>query len=78
STFSQDYMEDTLRDNVHTTRLLVSLFEARLSPERRLAGSQGRSAPHQHRRPPGSTVPLAPVVQEGDVHAFQTGTGPAS
>ncbi|MEU9580939.1 NAD-glutamate dehydrogenase [Streptomyces chilikensis] len=38
STFSQDYMEDTLRDNVHTTRLLVSLFEARLSPERQSAG----------------------------------------
>ncbi|MGW9498462.1 NAD-glutamate dehydrogenase [Streptomyces prasinus] len=38
STFSQDYMEDTLRDNVHTTRLLVSLFEARMSPERQGAG----------------------------------------
>ncbi|MGY3202068.1 NAD-glutamate dehydrogenase [Streptomyces sp. TE5632] len=38
STFSQDYMEDTLRNNVHTTRLLVSLFEARLSPERQGAG----------------------------------------
>ncbi|MDW4910422.1 NAD-glutamate dehydrogenase [Streptomyces sp. ADMS] len=38
STFSQDYMEDTLRHNVHTTRLLVSLFEARMSPERQRAG----------------------------------------
>ncbi|MEU8589719.1 NAD-glutamate dehydrogenase [Streptomyces sp. NPDC048664] len=38
STFSQDYMEDTLRDNVHTTRLLVSLFEARMSPDRQRAG----------------------------------------
>ncbi|MFI9546310.1 NAD-glutamate dehydrogenase [Streptomyces sp. NPDC052016] len=38
STFSQDYMEDTLRTNVHTTRLLVSLFEARMSPERQRAG----------------------------------------
>ncbi|HET9420855.1 MAG TPA: NAD-glutamate dehydrogenase, partial [Nocardioides sp.] len=38
STFSQDYMEDTLRDNVHTTRLLVSLFEARMAPERQRAG----------------------------------------
>ncbi|WP_251093628.1 NAD-glutamate dehydrogenase [Streptomyces sp. Caat 7-52] len=38
STFSQDYMEDTLRNNVHTTRLLVSLFEARMSPERQKAG----------------------------------------
>ncbi|MEW2509344.1 NAD-glutamate dehydrogenase [Streptomyces sp. NPDC046870] len=38
STFSQDYMEDTLRNNVHTTRLLVSLFEARMSPERQQAG----------------------------------------
>ncbi|MFE9976678.1 NAD-glutamate dehydrogenase [Streptomyces hirsutus] len=38
STFSQDYMEDTLRNNVHTTRLLVSLFEARMSPERQGAG----------------------------------------
>jgi glutamate dehydrogenase len=40
STFSQDYMEDTLRHNVHTTRLLVSLFEARLSPERQNAGRE--------------------------------------
>ncbi|WP_331445482.1 NAD-glutamate dehydrogenase [Streptomyces xanthochromogenes] len=40
STFSQDYMEDTLRDNVHTTRLLVSLFEARLSPDRQKAGTE--------------------------------------
>ncbi|WP_418957365.1 NAD-glutamate dehydrogenase [Streptomyces tritici] len=38
--FSQDYMEDTLRNNVHTTRLLVSLFEARLSPERQRAGTE--------------------------------------
>ncbi|WFB09174.1 NAD-glutamate dehydrogenase [Streptomyces sp. LX-29] len=38
STFSQAYMEDTLRNNVHTTRLLVSLFEARMSPERQRAG----------------------------------------
>ncbi|MGI5398587.1 NAD-glutamate dehydrogenase [Streptomyces sp. CA-135486] len=38
STFSQDYMEDTLSNNVHTTRLLVSLFEARMSPERQRAG----------------------------------------
>ncbi|GAA3372097.1 NAD-glutamate dehydrogenase [Streptomyces sannanensis] len=40
STFSQDYMEDTLRNNVHTTRLLVSLFEARMSPERQHAGTE--------------------------------------
>ncbi|WP_416975087.1 NAD-glutamate dehydrogenase [Streptomyces sp. 4F14] len=40
STFSQDYMEDTLRTNVHTTRLLVSLFEARMSPERQSAGRE--------------------------------------
>ncbi|WP_416983101.1 NAD-glutamate dehydrogenase [Streptomyces sp. T028] len=40
STFSQDYMEDTLRTNVHTTRLLVSLFEARLSPGRQRAGME--------------------------------------
>jgi glutamate dehydrogenase len=38
--FSQDYMEDTLRHNVHTTRLLVNLFEARLSPERTRAGHE--------------------------------------
>ncbi|MFD3947675.1 NAD-glutamate dehydrogenase [Streptomyces sp. NPDC058579] len=38
ATFSQDYMEDTLRSNVHTTRLLVSLFEARMAPERQRAG----------------------------------------
>ncbi|MFF1782904.1 NAD-glutamate dehydrogenase [Streptomyces virginiae] len=40
STFSQDYMEDTLRNNVHTTRLLVSLFEARMAPVRQTAGSE--------------------------------------
>ncbi|MEU0271465.1 NAD-glutamate dehydrogenase [Streptomyces sp. NPDC006307] len=40
STFSQDYMEDTLRNNVHTTRLLVSLFEARMAPERQRAGTE--------------------------------------
>ncbi|MHC5906684.1 NAD-glutamate dehydrogenase [Streptomyces sp. S6] len=40
STFSQDYMEDTLRTNVHTTRLLVSLFEARMSPDRQNAGRE--------------------------------------
>ncbi|GHB42036.1 NAD-glutamate dehydrogenase [Streptomyces cirratus] len=40
STFSQDYMEDTLRNNVHTTRLLVSLFEARMSPARQTAGTE--------------------------------------
>ncbi|MET9908911.1 NAD-glutamate dehydrogenase [Streptomyces sp. NPDC006476] len=40
STFSQDYMEDTLRNNVHTTRLLISLFEARMSPDRQRAGRE--------------------------------------
>ncbi|WP_031510754.1 NAD-glutamate dehydrogenase [Streptomyces megasporus] len=40
SPFSQDYMEDTLRRNVHTTRLLVNLFEARFSPERADAGHE--------------------------------------
>ncbi|WP_405471398.1 NAD-glutamate dehydrogenase [Streptomyces anulatus] len=40
STFSQDYMESTLRNNVHTTRLLVSLFEARMSPGRQSAGTE--------------------------------------
>ncbi|MGH4032861.1 NAD-glutamate dehydrogenase [Actinomycetota bacterium Odt1-20B] len=40
STFSQDYMEDTLRNNVHTTRLLISLFEARMSPDRQSAGTE--------------------------------------
>ncbi|MEU8955798.1 NAD-glutamate dehydrogenase [Streptomyces sp. NPDC048518] len=40
STFSQDYMEDTLLNNVHTTRLLVSLFEARMSPDRQRAGTE--------------------------------------
>ncbi|MFF3251864.1 NAD-glutamate dehydrogenase [Actinacidiphila glaucinigra] len=38
--FSQDYMEDTLRNNVHTTRLLVNLFQARLSPDHQRAGSE--------------------------------------
>ncbi|OIV37594.1 NAD-glutamate dehydrogenase [Mangrovactinospora gilvigrisea] len=40
STFSQDYMEDALLDNVRTTRLLVNLFEARLSPAHASAGSE--------------------------------------
>ncbi len=40
ATFSQDYMEDTLANNVHTTRLLVNLFQARLSPEHQRAGSE--------------------------------------
>ncbi|NKI39686.1 NAD-glutamate dehydrogenase [Streptomyces physcomitrii] len=40
STFSQDYMEDTLQNNVHTTRLLVSLFEARMSPDHQRAGTE--------------------------------------
>ncbi|MEV4561394.1 NAD-glutamate dehydrogenase [Kitasatospora sp. NPDC049285] len=40
STFSQDYMEDALRNNTHTTRLLVNLFEARLSPSHRSGGEE--------------------------------------
>ncbi|MFE7779152.1 NAD-glutamate dehydrogenase [Streptomyces sp. NPDC057445] len=40
STFSQDYMEDTLLNNVHTTRLLINLFEARMAPDRQRAGSE--------------------------------------
>ncbi|MEW1549453.1 NAD-glutamate dehydrogenase [Streptomyces tsukubensis] len=40
ATFSQEYMENTLRTNVHTTRLLVSLFEARMSPGRQSAGTE--------------------------------------
>ncbi|MFE6778875.1 NAD-glutamate dehydrogenase [Streptomyces sp. NPDC057702] len=40
STFSQSYMEDTLRNNVHTTRLLVNLFEARMAPRRQRAGNE--------------------------------------
>ncbi|WP_035793411.1 NAD-glutamate dehydrogenase [Kitasatospora mediocidica] len=40
STFSQDYMEDALRNNAHTTRLLVNLFEARLSPGHQLGADE--------------------------------------
>ncbi len=40
STFSQAYMEDTLSNNVHTTRLLVNLFEARMSPALQRAGTE--------------------------------------
>ncbi|GAA2695677.1 NAD-glutamate dehydrogenase [Streptomyces aculeolatus] len=40
SKFTPAYMEDTLRTNVHTTRLLVSLFEARMAPERQHAGRE--------------------------------------
>ncbi|MEU2622289.1 NAD-glutamate dehydrogenase [Streptomyces sp. NPDC007157] len=47
STFSQDYMETTLRHNVHTTRLLVSLFEARMSPDRQKAGLEITDALHE-------------------------------
>jgi glutamate dehydrogenase len=38
--FIQDTMEATLRKNSHTTRLLVNLFEARLSPRRQSAGRE--------------------------------------
>ncbi|UCM88368.1 NAD-glutamate dehydrogenase [Streptomyces marincola] len=38
--FNQETMEATLRKNTHTTRLLVSLFEARLSPQRQGAGRE--------------------------------------
>ncbi|MDT0343033.1 NAD-glutamate dehydrogenase [Streptomyces litchfieldiae] len=38
--FNQETMEATLRKNAHTTRLLVSLFEARLSPQRQAAGRE--------------------------------------
>ncbi|MEU1423768.1 NAD-glutamate dehydrogenase [Kitasatospora sp. NPDC005751] len=40
STFSQDYMEDALRNNTHSTRLLVNLFEARLSPSHQLGAAE--------------------------------------
>ncbi|GAA0480706.1 NAD-glutamate dehydrogenase [Streptomyces sp. NPDC046215] len=40
SPFSQSYMEDTLSTNVHTTRLLVNLFEARMSPALQRAGRE--------------------------------------
>ncbi|SCK21169.1 NAD-glutamate dehydrogenase [Streptomyces sp. WMMB 322] len=40
ATFSPTYMEDTLQHNVHTTRLLVNLFEARLDPSRSQAGHE--------------------------------------
>ncbi|MFC5722685.1 NAD-glutamate dehydrogenase [Streptomyces gamaensis] len=40
SPFSQTYMEDTLSNNVHTTRLLVNLFEARMSPAMQQAGTE--------------------------------------
>ncbi|SCK56967.1 glutamate dehydrogenase (NAD) [Streptomyces sp. WMMB 714] len=40
ATFSPSYMEDTLGRNVHTTRLLVNLFEARLDPGRSQAGHE--------------------------------------
>ncbi|MBW1603247.1 NAD-glutamate dehydrogenase [Streptomyces sp. JJ66] len=38
--FGQATMEETLRRHVHTTRLLVSLFEARLAPQRQSAGRE--------------------------------------
>ncbi|MBT2386094.1 NAD-glutamate dehydrogenase [Streptomyces sp. ISL-11] len=40
SPFSQAYMEDTLSSNVHTTRLLINLFEARMSPALQRAGRE--------------------------------------
>ena len=75
STFSQDYMEDTLRDNVHTTRLLVSLFEARLAPERQRAGTElidglarrARRRPRPGREPGRGPHPaLLPDRHQGD------------
>ena len=33
STFSQEYLEQCLRNNLHLTRLLVQLFEARFDPD---------------------------------------------
>ncbi|RKN39833.1 NAD-glutamate dehydrogenase [Streptomyces hoynatensis] len=38
--FTQATMEATLRRHVHTTRLLVNLFEARLAPQRQSAGRE--------------------------------------
>ncbi|WP_129842309.1 NAD-glutamate dehydrogenase [Streptomyces sp. RFCAC02] len=38
--FTQKTMEATLQHNAHTTRLLVNLFEARLSPQRQTAGRE--------------------------------------
>ncbi|MGA5704066.1 NAD-glutamate dehydrogenase [Peterkaempfera bronchialis] len=38
STFSQDYMEDALKNNTHATRLLANLFQARFSPAHTAAG----------------------------------------
>ncbi|WP_436786811.1 NAD-glutamate dehydrogenase [Yinghuangia sp. YIM S10712] len=40
STFSQDYIEDALVGNVHISRLLVNLFEARFSPRHQHAGTE--------------------------------------
>ncbi|GAA3883651.1 NAD-glutamate dehydrogenase [Streptomyces sedi] len=38
--FARENMEATLRRNVHTTRLLVNLFEARHAPQRQSAGRE--------------------------------------
>ncbi|MDT0322280.1 NAD-glutamate dehydrogenase [Streptomyces millisiae] len=38
--FTQERMEVTLQRNVHTTRLLVNLFEARHAPQRQSAGRE--------------------------------------
>ncbi|MDT0267834.1 NAD-glutamate dehydrogenase [Streptomyces sp. DSM 44915] len=38
--FTRENMEATLRRNVHTTRLLVNLFEARHAPQRQSAGRE--------------------------------------
>ncbi|UED86032.1 NAD-glutamate dehydrogenase [Streptomyces profundus] len=40
SRFARENMEATLRRNVHTTRLLVNLFEARHAPTRQSAGRE--------------------------------------
>ncbi|MEU0933067.1 NAD-glutamate dehydrogenase [Embleya sp. NPDC005971] len=40
TTFGQEYIEDVLVSNPHTTRLLVNLFEARFSPGHQQAGTE--------------------------------------
>jgi glutamate dehydrogenase len=44
STFSQDYVEETLAGHVDIARLLVALFEARFDPDRYVDDADGRTA----------------------------------
>ena len=75
STFSQDYIEECLRSNVHLARLLVRLFEARFDPSssggvggsrRRAARGDRRGARRRGEPRPGPHPAIVPRGDPGD------------